>query len=106
MLPEVFLLPTTGSYRRLADLVRLTRQGKGPRTRWGTQKTQPPHHEQGMTPLRLVLPQHLLREKRNLQGWPRTRRTYTGAGRSDVRDVLSPTSESRKLTKENAAGAA
>ena len=29
----VFLLPTTGSYRRLADLVRLTRQGKGPRSR-------------------------------------------------------------------------
>ena len=33
VLPEVFLLPTTGSYRRLADLVRLTRQGKGPRSR-------------------------------------------------------------------------
>ena len=59
-----------------------------------------------MAPLRLVLPQYLLREKRNLQGWPRTRRTYTGAGRSDVREVLSPTSESRKLTKQNAAGAA
>ena len=68
--------------------------------------TSTPPHKQGMAPLRLVLPQYLLREKRNLQGWPRTRRTYTGAGRSDARDVLSPTSESRKLTKENAAGAA